>query len=168
MKKINLLFAMIVIMVASALAQGNPNPKGQGNLSKDKIEAMKIGFMTKELELTEQQAQAFWPIYNKYEEEKKALRKSIFGDAKKGDIVISELSNEEAEKMINNYLMFKTKDLDLTKKYVEEYKKVLSTKQVAKLLASEEKFKKMLVNQAGGPPNKPNAPGQKPMAPAPK
>jgi hypothetical protein len=69
--------------------------------------------------------------------------------------------------MINNYLGFKTNDLDLTKKYVAEYKKVLSTKQVAKLLASEEKFKKMLVNQAGGPPNKPNVPGKKPMMPPP-
>jgi hypothetical protein len=171
MKKISFLFFMMVIALSSLMAQTTPPPPKQGNkgqmYNKEKMDAMKIGFMTKELELTEQQAQTFWPIYNKHEEEKKALRKSFFGDSKKGDIIISELSEEEADKMINNYLGFKTNDLDLTKKYVAEYKKVLSTKQVAKLLASEEKFKKMLVNQAGGPPNKPNVPGKKPMMPPP-
>lgn len=157
MKAFKLLFILMFFSFTSIMAQNNPSAKVPlGSANKEKIDAMKIAFLTKELELTEEQAKTFWPIHNKYEEEKKALRKSIWGEVKKQDIVIGELSEEEAEKMINNYLLFKSKDLDLTKKYVAEFKKVLNTKQVAKLLVSEEKFKKMLMNQAKTMPKNPN------------
>ena len=151
-----------MLSITTIVAQTNPKPKptkADMEANKEKMEAMKVAFITTELELTEQQAKAFWPIYNQQEDEKKALRKSSFDGAKKGDMKLDELTDDEANEMINNYLSFKTKDLDLTKKYVAEYKKVLNTKQVAKLLVSEDKFKKMLVNQVGG---KPDFPMQKP------
>ncbi|QQR99098.1 MAG: hypothetical protein IPK18_06205 [Sphingobacteriales bacterium] len=173
MKKINLLIIVLILSITTIMAQTDPKPKptkADMEANKEKMEAMKVAFITKELELTEQQAKTFWPIYNQQEDEKKALRKSSFDGVKKGDMKLDELTDDEANEMINNYLSFKTKDLDLTKKYVAEYKKVLNTKQVAKLLVSEDKFKKMLVNQAG---MKPNMPGKKPMPeppapPAPK
>ena len=37
----------------------------QGN--RDKIKTLKIAFITEKLDLSEQEAQKFWPIYNKYD-----------------------------------------------------------------------------------------------------
>jgi len=127
----------------------------------DKIESMKIGFLTKRLQLTTEEAQKFWPVYNQYDAEKKQVRQSTIGAIKdmKDD---GDFTNAEAEQAITKYIEFKAKDLDLTKKYVIEFRKILPATKIAKLVTAEEHFKKMLMKQAqqGGP--KPNGQGQKP------
>lgn len=118
----------------------------------EKIEAIKIGFITKKLNLTSEESQKFWPVYNQFEEEKKQIRKSTIGAIKElkedGDFTATE-----AEQAITKHLEFKSKDLDLTKKYIAEFKKVLPVTKVAKLITLEEQFKKLLMKQAqsGGP-----------------
>ncbi|MCB9034382.1 MAG: Spy/CpxP family protein refolding chaperone [Chitinophagales bacterium] len=126
--------------------------------SKEKIEALKIGFITQRLDLTEEQAQKFWPIYNQFEAEKKALRKNTIGDIDK-EKPIDEMTEAEVTNLINKHLEFKTKDVELTKKYIAQFKTVLNNKQVAKLITAEDNFKKMLINHAKpgeGPPPPPN------------
>jgi membrane-associated HD superfamily phosphohydrolase len=43
--------------------------------SNEKMRALVIGYITKELDLTSEEAQKFWPIYNQYETEIKEARK---------------------------------------------------------------------------------------------
>lgn len=113
----------------------------------DKIEAIKIAYMTKRLALTPEESQKFWPVYNQYEAEKKQIRKSTIGSIKemKED---GDFSATEADQAIAKYIEFKAKDLDLIKKYVAEFKKFLPTTKVAKLVTAEDHFKKMLMKQA--------------------
>jgi Spy/CpxP family protein refolding chaperone len=42
------------------------NPKDMEH-KKEMVQAMKTGFITKELDLSPEEAQKFWPIYNLYE-----------------------------------------------------------------------------------------------------
>ena len=113
----------------------------------DKIDAMKIGYITKRLQLSTDEAQKFWPVYNQYEAEKKQVRQSTLGAIKdlKED---GDFTNAEAEQAIAKYVEFKAKDLDLIKKYVMEFRKFLPTTKIAKLVTAEEHFKKMLMKQA--------------------
>jgi len=55
-----------------AMSQGNRDKK---NDKREKIKAEKIGFISTELELSPEEAQAFWPIYNLYETEIDNIRK---------------------------------------------------------------------------------------------
>ena len=137
MKKIFLLVAIALTGFLQANAQ-------EGN---EKIEAMKIAFITKRLQLTPEESQKFWPVYNQYEAEKKQIRQSTIGTVKdlKED---GDFTNAEAEQAITKYIEFKAKDLDLIKKYVAEFRKILPATKVAKLVTAEEHFKKN-VNQAG-------------------
>src|SRR5687768_7964578 len=51
--------------------------------SKEKIEAMKVGYITQKLDLTSKEAQSFWPVYNEFNAEIdkiKKERKSKFED----------------------------------------------------------------------------------------
>src|SRR6056300_591448 len=43
---------------------------------REKIEAIKVGFITQELDLRVEESQAFWPIYNEMSDKEFALRKS--------------------------------------------------------------------------------------------
>ena len=44
------------------------------------IEALKVAFISKELELTPDEAQKFWPLYNQYAKELKTTIKTDGGD----------------------------------------------------------------------------------------
>ena len=148
----------IIVLLAIVLAGFLQTNAQDGNA---KIEQMKIAFITKRLNLSTEEAQKFWPVYNQYEAEKKQIRQSTIGTVKelKED---GDFTNTEAEQAIAKYIEFKAKDLDLMKKYVIEFRKIIPATKVAKLVTAEEHFKKMLAKQAqqGGP--KPNGQGQKP------
>ncbi|MDB5227118.1 MAG: hypothetical protein JWN78_1311 [Bacteroidota bacterium] len=133
----------IFLLLAITLA-GLPMKAQDGN---EKVEALKIAFITKRLQLTTDEAQKFWPLYNQYEAEKKQIRESTMGTIKqlKED---GEFTNAEADQAISKYVEFKSRDLDLTKKYVGLFKGVLPSVKVAKLVTAEEHFKKMLIKQA--------------------
>ena len=64
--------ATILLLVgASAFAQGQGN-RQQGNDWMARMRSEKIAFLTSEIGLTPEEAQAFWPIYNKAEAESSA------------------------------------------------------------------------------------------------
>ncbi len=166
MKKISLLFFALLVQLSISLAQPPPPPQGapsdfdESKPGNEKIEAMKIAFITKLLQLTPDEAQKFWPVYNQFELEKKEIRKSTIGTLKgmKDD---GEVSASEADNAVNQYVLFKSKELDLLKKYITAFKSILPIQKVAKLISAEDRFKKMLTKQAqkggpgGMPPKKP-------------
>lgn len=146
----------IFFLLSIALAGFSQVNAQDGN---DKIESMKIAFITKRLQLTPEESQKFWPVYNQYEAEKKQIRQSTMGTVKelKED---GDFTNAEAEQAISKYIEFKAKDLELIKKYVAEFRKILPATKVAKLVTAEEHFKKMLMKQAQQGGQKPNGQGQ--------
>jgi len=137
MKTILLILSVFIAGLLQVQAQ-------EGN---EKIESIKIAFIAKRLNLTTEESQKFWPVYNQYEAEKKQIRQTTIGTVKdlKED---GDFTNAEAEQAIAKYVEFKAKDLDLIKKYVTEFRKILPATKVAKLVTAEEHFKKMLTKQA--------------------
>jgi len=162
MKKIFNTLIVFFTAMQCMIAQPPPPPDDFDGPGMEKIEAIKIGFITKKLKLTSEESQKFWPVFNQYEEEKKQIRKSTIGSLKelKED---GEFTAAEAEQAIARHVEFKARDLDLTKKYIAEFKKVLPVTKVAKLITVEEQFKKMLMKQAqSGGPKPGSGQGQKP------
>ena len=67
----------------------------------EKVQALKVAFITQKLNLTSAEAEKFWPVYNNYENEIKSVRTSN----RDGDVI----DNEQ-------------KVLDIRKKYRPEHK----------------------------------------------
>ncbi len=61
-----------VILLGSLTAYAQPEG-GPANRKKQ-IEARKVAFITSELNLSPEEAQVFWPVYNQAQAERKALR----------------------------------------------------------------------------------------------
>ncbi len=146
MKKYTILllifFSTITIGQLSAQRQGG----GMGNRqNKEKVDAMKIGFLTDYLDLSSEEAKVFWPVYNKYQDEtdqlRKTRRKNILNDQPNFD----SLSDAELEKIVDSEIAFRQSELDIQKKYHPQFKKVLPMNKVAKLYRAEEEFKKKLL-----------------------
>jgi hypothetical protein len=112
MKKIILLILLSAGIAASSTAQDEQNA--------GRLQAYKIAFLTKKLNLSPEEAQRFWPIYNKYETELRAAR------------IEGRRNNKEIET--------EEKILNIRKKYNDEFTKALSSEKVNTLFKSEREF----------------------------
>lgn len=131
------LFIAFIMTAASTFAQNK----------RENIQTMKIAFITEKLDLTPQEAQQFWPLYNQYSDKMKDLRKKRRQDNREARSNFDELSDKEVEQLVNNDLTIRQKELDLQKEYNEKFKSVLPIKKIAKLYAAEEQFKVVLINK---------------------
>ena len=58
-----------LLLSISSMAQRGPGGPPPSEEKKERIEAMKIGFLTEQLNLTPDEAKVFWPVYDQYQGE---------------------------------------------------------------------------------------------------
>lgn len=146
MKKYTIIFLILFSTISIGQLSAQRPGGGMGNRqNKEKVDAMKIGFLTDYLDLTSDEAKVVWPVYNKYQDEtdqlRKTRRKNILNDQPNFD----SLSDAELEKIVDSEIAFRQNELDIQKKYHPQFKKVLPMNKVAKLYRAEEEFKKKLL-----------------------
>lgn len=113
----------------------------------EKIETMKIGFITQKLNLTSDEAKIFWPVYNKFTEELKKMRQSTKGKLTEEMADMTNMTDAEADKILTDMINFKIQEAELIKKYANEFKKVLPIKKVVLLFKAENDFKREILKQ---------------------
>jgi len=136
MKKYIYLLVIVASISLNAMAQ-----KGE------RLEAMKIGFITERLNLNSDEAKVFWPVYNKFTDDMKKLRQSSKGKISEEMANMPTMTDAEAEKVLNDMVNFKIQEADLLKKYATEFKKVLPVKKVVLLFKAENDFKRELLKK---------------------
>ncbi len=139
-----LVWALLPLLFAStAFSQGPGDDKDRD----DKIEALKVGFITKELNLTTSEAEKFWPVYNEMDAKMKELRQScrkINQDLKDSE---EKITNDDAKKKLNTLFENDQKELDLKKEYSEKFIKIIGEKRTLKLLSLEHEFRRVLLER---------------------
>lgn len=149
---VKILFSMVVI-TASGIAFAQPvsstlsSKAEKQNERREKIEAQKIAFITKKVDLTPGEAQLFWPVYNQYSDKMQEIRKKRRQDYKVAKATFDNLSDKEVEQLVDNEIIFRQKEIDLLKEYHSKFKGMLPIKKVAKLYEAEEQFKRYLLNE---------------------
>jgi hypothetical protein len=141
MKNIPLIVALAVLLPLMGWSQ----PKRAG----ERIEAFRIGFFTQRLQLTPEESQQFWPIFNEMEEKERNIRKTFMDDRR-----LELLSDAEAEQLIDNYFEMEEKLLQVKKEYYQRLRKVLPARKIALLPRIDRQFKERLLeemrNRQGG------------------
>ena len=121
MKKFYLILSFISMGV---IANAQDAAAGVSEKKQQDIEALKVAFISKELDLTPDEAQKFWPVYNQYSKELATVVKDSDGDVLDRD-----------EKVLN-----------IRKKYKDQFSKVLGNQQrMNRLFNAEGKFRKVLI-----------------------
>jgi hypothetical protein len=139
MKKI-----LLILFLSTGLSLLAQQTDDNEETKHEKIEVLKIGFITEKLALTSKEAELFWPIYNKFEQEIKTVRRKQ-RELTKAFKLKAKPNEQEADKYINEQLLLKQIEIDAIKKYIPEFKKILPTVKVAKLLSIEQEFKIQLL-----------------------
>ena len=115
---------------------------------KKKMMSEKIAFLTIELDITPEEAQVFWPVYNQVETEKDQAMKNVFEAYVALERALENgKSGKEAEKLLNDYLNAINKQNAILAEAVDKYKAVLPADKVAKLFVGEEKFRRQHIRR---------------------
>ena len=139
MKKIVTLMMIVALSLTSYVyAQDQPDPKEQ-----EKIQALEIAFISRKLNLTTDEAQRFWPIYNEY---KRDVRQVMIAqkNTSNRDIVDDE-----------------QRIIDVRKKYRDRFVGVIGQPRMNKFFQAEREFRGVLLNQLKNRPNRPMLQRQK-------
>lgn len=142
----SLSFAACLLLFATTAFAQQPNP-ATGADKKDQIESMRIGFITQKLELTREEAQKFWPVYNEYRDAMNKMREERHDSYKNYKASFETLTDKEYTEYVDNQIIYRQRELDLMKKYHAEFKGVLPIKKVALLYRAEDEFKKNLIKE---------------------
>lgn len=92
----------------------------------EKIQALKIAFITQKLQLTPEEAQKFWPVYNEYD---------------------NEIHNIELDKSDPNVIDKEEKLLNVRKKYLTSFEKILGPDKTNRLFNAERDFRGILIRK---------------------
>ena len=158
-KLISVLSAIaLVSVVAFAQPQNKKGDKKDGDQWREKVRAEQVAFITNELNLTEAEAQAFWPVYNDVQNKRREAFKAS-GEAFKA---LSEgIDGDDVNKLLDQYINAKKEAEKLESESIARFKKVLPVEKVAKLVLAEEKFRHQQISRLGQGGH-PNGPGNKP------
>lgn len=141
---------IVILFLTSIVSYGQNFPlKEHFQQKKEKIKALKVAFITNELELTSEEAAKFWPVYNAFEDKQQEIKKKkLKAYLERTDTnSIDKLSEKDAEVLLSQ--MESTEDdlYQLKKKFISNLKGVLSVNKILKLKKAEEKFNKKLLQQ---------------------
>lgn len=141
MKKI-LLILPFILLATTVMAQ-EQNKKRR--FSPEEFQAKQKEFITGKAELSQSEAEAFFPIFfelqkKKFEIERNA-RKSI--NRKRGE----KMTEEQCRKLVNNVAEAKIKVAALEKEYIEKYLKVISPCKLLKIQHAEGEFQRELMKK---------------------
>ena len=143
MKRITLLFALLTLIVTGIDAQNKDKHEWQ-----DRWKAEKIAYLTDAVGLTSAEAERFWPVYNKCECEKRKGFNAVMEAYKNLDEAVKTGKNEEIlRNLLDKYIETQESGKEIDKKYVVEYRKILSDEKVAKLYLAEESFRRQQIHR---------------------
>ncbi len=118
MKKIVLFFLLCLFFGMHVSAQQHQDQKSQ------KIQALYIAYITRELQLNETEAQKFWPLHNQYDTELKTIHLNN----------LPELEREEAS-------------LKVKKAYRDRFTKIIGTNRTDDFFKKDAEFRQKLIER---------------------
>jgi Spy/CpxP family protein refolding chaperone len=139
------LLSLLLVVSSISFSQGFKEKK-------EKIKALKVAYITEQLDLSADEAQKFWPIYNSYDEKQFELRhkkmREIVNKFENGGL--EKLSEKEANALVNQMGNIDEELYILKKKFIANLQNVISAKKIIKLKKAEDEFNRKLLKQFRG------------------
>jgi hypothetical protein len=129
-------FLILLLITSSGIAQDKPANNADKH---SKIEAIHVAFLTDRLNLTPEEAQKFWPVYNNYQHE----MDDLFQQKRKN----RNINKDNPEEALTADLALDGKVLDTKVKYQKAFQRVISAQKVLALYRAETDFREFLMKQ---------------------
>ena len=115
------------------------NPEFRNQPPARRVQIIKENFVNKQLALTPEQSEKFVPLYHQYQQELMNVQK------------LKHLNNTAAQangaEQVNKDLLYDSQLVEIRKRYMDEFLKIMPPEKVSLLLKSEHEFKDVLVKE---------------------
>ncbi|MGR7811928.1 sensor of ECF-type sigma factor [Lacinutrix undariae] len=136
MKK--LLTPLLFLCISFSLFSQKSEDKAQ------RIKTLKVAFITERLNLSEKEAQQFWPVYNTFDLEEDMLRKTAHEKRKQ---IKDDITEAKAKIILDDLIKFESEKLTLKLDYIDSLKTVISDKKIILLKLAEEDFRRKMFEE---------------------
>ena len=113
-------YLLTILIALGANSFGNAQDVGEDQKVKD-VKALYVAYVTKQLDLTPEEAQKFWPLHTQFENDLKTVKKDL-----------PELQKQQAY-------------LDVKKKYQDNFVRVLGANRCDRFFRIDGEFKRKLI-----------------------
>jgi hypothetical protein len=117
------------------------------NPGREKLDAYKIAFFTRRLNLTPQEAEKFWPVYNEFQNKRNSIqteRGQLNRNVNQNELNMSEKELTEAgDKLIS----LQMQEANLAMEYHKKFREILSPVKVVRLYQAENQYRQQLLNE---------------------
>ena len=139
-------FAPILLLLISFnfYAQGESMKE-----KKEQIRAMKVAFFSTELDLTTNEAERFWPIYNSYDDKQFELRHQKMKTymRRMSDGSLDKITEKEANTFLAQIEDTEEELFLVRRKFMQNVRTILPAVKIVKLKKAEEDFNRKLLQQ---------------------
>jgi len=137
-KFLYLIITALFVIPAHVFAQEN-NTEHQDRW--DRFRAEKISFLTDKLDLSPEEAQKFWPVYNEMDKERSEIERVRRDLDKQVREATEKLSDAKVIKLTRDYASNAENEGALVTKYNEKFLKILPPQKVLMLYKAENEFR---------------------------
>ena len=158
MKKFFILMTMLVGLIPATMAYDGSEQR----LTKEEFRSKQQAFIAQKAELTQEEAEKFFPLYFELQDEKKKLNDEAWKLMRQGRN--KETTEATYEEILEKVSESRIASAELEQKYLKEFEKILSCKKIYQVQQAEMSFhrrwlKNMRDKDANRKPNKrPQAP----------
>jgi hypothetical protein len=135
---------MAIVLVA-ALAAAQDKPADNMQIVLEKIRADKKLLVADNMQLTEAEAKAFWPVYDQYQDELFLLRTRTAKLIKDYGDAYEKMTDDSAKKLLDEYMTIESLGPKLRQTYLPKFRKVLPEIKVMRYYQIENKIQAALM-----------------------
>lgn len=132
---------VVLTFVLSAISSYAQDPV------RDHIKTLKIAFITEQLGLSPKEAQAFWPVYNQYEEKQENFRRKEHLELKAQTKTVENMTPEAASALLEEFINLQKEKYEAEQNFITKISPIISPQKTLLLLEAEKAFKKRLFQQ---------------------
>ncbi len=141
MRKICLAITLAVLMTAPAAAFAQ---EAQLEILRSDVRAEKVALITEMMELTDEQAEIFWPVYRDMENEVDKLTDQRIALIKEYAENYNAMIDKAATDIVTKAIKLREKRLAIEKKYYKKFSKVLDPITAAKFYQINSEISKLI------------------------
>jgi hypothetical protein len=138
MKKIPLILILAFLTIMVGKSQNTP---------REKLDAYRVGFFTKKMNLTSEEAEKFWPAYNDYQKKKNELQRERIMLVRDFNQNESALSDKDLTEIGDNLIATFSRENELAQEFHKRLRELLSPDKVIRYYQAENQWKTQLLNE---------------------
>lgn len=113
----------------------------------ENLRAHKIAFFTARLQLSPEEAQQFWPVYNEYQKRKNKIIEERKNTSRHFIQDFKTLTDNEIEELTDKYIQLFNQETELLLEYYGKFKEILPIRKVMRVYQVENQYKNFLLRQ---------------------